>query len=145
MEKKGKKWLIFLTCSDSWKIQLRISNVVVLSHVWLFVTPWTAAHQVSLSFAISQSLLKFMYIELVMLSNHLIPFFSCTESFPALGLFYLNINTKEINPEYSMEGLLLRLKFKYFGHLLGTANTLEKTLMVGKIEGRRRRGQQRMR
>ena len=44
-----------------------------------------------------------------------------------------------------MEGLLLRLKFKYFGHLLGTANTLEKTLMLGKIEGKKRRGQQRMR
>ena len=44
-----------------------------------------------------------------------------------------------------MEGLLLRLKFKYFGHLLGTANTLEKTLMLGKIEGKRIRGQQRMR
>ena len=51
---------------------------------------------------------------------------------------------KEINPEYSLEGLKLKLKLQYSGHLMGTANSLEKTLMLGKIEGRRR-GQQRMR
>ena len=52
---------------------------------------------------------------------------------------------KEINPEYSMEGLMLKLKFQYFGHLMRRANSLEKTLMLGKIEGRKRRGWQRMR
>ena len=52
---------------------------------------------------------------------------------------------KEINPDYSLEGLMLRLKLQYFGHLMQRANSLEKTLMLGKIEGRRRRGQQRMR
>ena len=52
---------------------------------------------------------------------------------------------KEINPEYSLEGLKLKLKLQYSGHLMGTANSLEKTLMLGKIEGRRRRGRQRMR
>ena len=52
---------------------------------------------------------------------------------------------KEINPEYSLEGLMLKLKFLYFGHLMRRANSLEKTLMLGKIEGRRRRGQQRIR
>ena len=52
---------------------------------------------------------------------------------------------KEFNPEYSLEGLKLKLKLQYFGHLMWSANSLEKTLMVGKIEGRRRRGQQRMR
>ena len=52
---------------------------------------------------------------------------------------------KEINPEYSLEGLLLKLKLKYFGYLLQRANSLEKTLMLGKIEGRRRREQQRIR
>ena len=51
---------------------------------------------------------------------------------------------KEINPEYSLEGLMLKLKLQYFGYLLRRANSLEKTLMLGKIEGRRR-GQQRMR
>ena len=51
---------------------------------------------------------------------------------------------KEINPEYSLEGLMLRLKLLYFGHLMQRANSLEKTLMLGKIEGRRR-GQQKMR
>ena len=52
---------------------------------------------------------------------------------------------KEMNPEYSLEGLMLKLKFQYFGHLMQRADSLEKTLMLGKIEGRRRRGQQRMR
>ena len=52
---------------------------------------------------------------------------------------------KEINPEYSLEGLMLKLKLQYFGHLMGIADSLEKTLMLGQIEGRRRRGQQRMR
>ena len=52
---------------------------------------------------------------------------------------------KEVNPEYSLEGLMLKLKFQYFGHLMRTTNSLEKTLILGKIEGKRRRGQQRMR
>ena len=52
---------------------------------------------------------------------------------------------KEIGPEYSLEGLILKLKLQYFGHLMSRADSLEKTLMLGKIEGRRRRGQQRMR
>jgi len=47
---------------------------------------------------------------------------------------------KEINPEYSLEGLMLKLKLQYFGHLIRRANSLEKTLMLGKIEGKRRRG-----
>ena len=52
---------------------------------------------------------------------------------------------KEINPEHSLEGLILKLKPQYFSHLMRRADSLEKTLMLGKIEGRRRRGQQRMR
>ena len=52
---------------------------------------------------------------------------------------------KEIGPEYSLEGLMLRLKFQYFGHLIQRADSFEKTLVLGKIEGRRRRGQQSMR
>ena len=52
---------------------------------------------------------------------------------------------KEINTEYSLEGLMLKLKLQYFGHLMQGTDSLEKTLMLGKIEGKRRRGQQRMR
>ena len=52
---------------------------------------------------------------------------------------------KEISPEYSLEELMLKLKFQYFGHLMQKTDSLEKTLMLGKIQGRRRRGQQRMR
>ena len=51
---------------------------------------------------------------------------------------------KEINPEYSLQGLMLKLKLQYFDHLMRRADSLEKTLMLGKIEGRRRSGQQRM-
>ena len=52
---------------------------------------------------------------------------------------------KEINPEYSLEGLMLKLKHQYFGHLMRRTDLFEKTLMLGKIEGRRKRGRQRMR
>ena len=52
---------------------------------------------------------------------------------------------KEISPEYSLEGLMLKLKFQYFGYLMQRTDLFEKTLMLGKMEGRRRRGQQRMR
>ena len=54
-------------------------------------------------------------------------------------------NLKEISPEYSLKGLMLKLKLQYFGQLMGKTDLLEKTLMLGKIEGRRRRGQQKMR
>ena len=52
---------------------------------------------------------------------------------------------REINPEYSLEGLMLKLRHQYFGHLMRRADSLEKSLMLGKIEGRSRRGCQRMR
>ena len=54
-------------------------------------------------------------------------------------------NLKEINPEYSLEGLMLKLKFQYFGYLMQRTDSVGKTLILGRIEGRRRRGQQRMR
>ena len=52
---------------------------------------------------------------------------------------------KEISPEYSLEGVMLKLKLQYFGHLMHRVDSLEKTLMLGQIEGRRRRGRQKMR
>ena len=52
---------------------------------------------------------------------------------------------KEISPEYSLQGLMVKLKLQYFGHMMRRTDSLEKTLMLGKIEGRRRRGRQRMR
>ena len=59
--------------------------------------------------------------------------------------FKSSMNEKEIGPEYSLEGLMLKLKLQYFGHPRRRIDSLEKTLMLGKIEGRRRRGRQRMR
>ena len=66
---------------------------------------------------------------------------------PSLGLQQRENQSilKEINTEYSLEGLMLKLKLQYFDHLMPRAASLEKTLMLGKIEGRRRRGQQMMR
>ena len=55
------------------------------------------------------------------------------------------VNPKKMNPEYSLEGLTLKLKLQYFGHLIQRTDSLQKTLMLGKIEGRRRKGRQRMR
>ena len=55
------------------------------------------------------------------------------------------VHPKGISPEYSLSGLMLKLKLQYFGHLMQRADSLEETLMLGKIEGRRRKGQQRMR
>ena len=55
------------------------------------------------------------------------------------------VNPREVKPEYSLEGLMLKLKLQHFGHLMGKDNSLEKTLMLGKIEGGRSRGRQRMR
>ena len=75
--------------------------------------------EASLSLTISQSLPKFMSIELVTLSSHLI---LCQSIL------------KEINPEYSLEGLMLKLKLRYFGHLMRRTDSLEKTLMLGKEE-----------
>ena len=60
------------------------------------------------------------------------------------GLFPLGL-TEEISPGISLEGMMLKLKLQYFGHLMRRADSLEKTLMLGKIEGRSRRGKQRMR
>ena len=56
-----------------------------------------------------------------------------------------SVNLKEISPEYSLEGLMLKVRLQYFGHLLRRTDSLEKNLVLGKIEGRRRRGRQRMR
>ena len=69
------------------------------------------------------------------------------EKTPVSSLDSKKIKTilREINPEYSLKGLMLKLKLPYSGYLIQTANSMEKSLMLGKIEGRRRRGRQRMR
>ena len=144
-------------------IKHQLNSVQSLSHVQLFVTPWTAACQASLSITNTWSLLKLMSIESVIPSNHFIlcrPFLFLPSIFLSIRVFssesalcirwpkYWRSNKsilKEINPEYSLEGLMLKLKLRYFGHLMQRADSLKKTLMLGKTEGMRRRGQQRMR
>ena len=144
-----------------------VTTIVVqsLGCVQLFVTSWTAARQASLSFTISQSLLKLMSIGLMMPSNHLIlcrHLLLLPSIFPSIRYFtndtfqlwycrrLLRVPwtveksnqsiLKKISPEYSLEGLMPKLKLQYFGHLMQRTDSLEKTLMLGKIEGRRRRG-----
>ena len=73
------------------------------------------------------------------ISSSVVPFSSHLQSFPTSGSF------QWVSPEYSLEGLMLKLKLQYFGHLMQRAALLEKTLILEKIEGRRRRGRQRMR
>ena len=63
----------------------------------------------------------------------------------AIDIFFMGSVLKEISPEYSLDGMMLKLKLQYFSHWMQRADSFEKTLVLGKIEGRRRRGQQRMR
>ena len=71
---------------------------------------------------------------------------NCEDSWESLGLQEMKpVNLKEISPEFSWEGLMLKLKLQYFVHLMWRTDSLEKILMLGKIEGRRRRGRQRKR
>ena len=110
-------------------------------------TPWTSANQASLSITNSQSLLKLMPIESVMPSNHII---LCHSLLLPSSIFYSirvfsNESALRISPEYSLERLMLKLKLLYFGHLMLRSDSFEKTLMLRKIEGGRRRGQQKMR
>ena len=115
-----------------WKLDYKEScSVQSLSRVRLFVTPWTAACHASLS--IKESWVPNNWcLWTVVLEKSLGSPLDCKE-------------IKPVNPEYSLEGLILKLKLKYFGHLMQRTDLFEKTLMRGRIEGRRRRGHQRMR
>ena len=112
----------------------------------------------SFSFSISPSseypgLISFRMDWLDLLTFHQINSSFHTWSFDSMSILRIPWTTrkpnhsilKEINPEHSLEGLMLKLKLQYFGHLMRRVDSLEKTLMLGKIEGRRRRGRQRMR
>ena len=96
-----------------------MSEVKSLSHVRLFATPGTAAYKAPLSVGFSRQ-----------------EYWS--------GLPFPSPILKEISPKYSLEGLMLKLKLQYFDYLMRRTDSLEKTLRLGKIEGRRRRGRQRM-
>ena len=153
-------------------VNYQFSSVQWLSHIQLFANPWITARQASLSITISQSLLKLMSIESVRPSSHLFlcrPLLLLPPIPPSIRVFssestlhmrwpkywsfsfsiipseirYLLL--KEINPEYSLEELMLKLKLQYFGHFMWRVDSLEKTLMLGRIGGRRRRGRPRMR
>ena len=106
-----------------------------LSHVWLLVTPWTLDHQAPLSVEFSRP--RNWCFQIMVLEK--------TLENPWLVRRSNQSILKEISHEYSLGGLMLKLKLQYFGHLMQRADSLEKTLVLGKTEGKRRRGQQRMR
>ena len=122
------------------------------------MTQWMVAHQAHLSmisnFLMNLLLSSIMVIPIYIFTNSARGFLFFT-SLPELVIPCLfdsshsNVSNqsilKEISPKYSLEGLMLKLKLQYFGHLMQRTDSFEKTLMLGKIEGRRRRGRQRMR
>ena len=90
-------------CGPDLSVSLKLHILLLFSHSVIFVTPWTSAHQASLSFAVSQSLLKFISIELVMLSNHLIlchPFLLLPSIFPGIRVFSNELAIHIRWPEY---------------------------------------------
>ena len=119
-----------ISFSNAWKWKVKVKS---LSCVWPLATPWTTAymdHKEGWA-------LKNWYFWIVVLEKTLeSPWTARRSKQPIL---------KEINPEYSPKGLMLKLKLQYFGHLMWRANSVAKTLMLGKIEGKRRKGHQRMR
>ena len=115
---------------------LDFTLLVTLSRVLLFVTSWTVAHQASLSMEFSRQEYTRVFSGVGEDSR---------ESLGLQGDPTSPSILKETSPGCSLEGLMLKLKLQHFGHLMRRADSLEKTLMLGKVEGRRRRGQQRMR
>ena len=111
---------------ESLNIKHQFSSLQSLGPVWLFVTPWTAAHQASQSLTISWSLLRFMFIEPVMPSNHLIsvfPFSSCLQSFPASGSFpmswFFALGGQSIGALASASVLLMNIQYWFPLRLTG--------------------------
>ena len=107
-------------------MKVKREKVKLLSRVRLPATPWTTAYQGPLSMGFSRQ----EYWSGVPLPS------------PNYSVVHLKLT---FSPEYSLEGLMLKLKLQYFGHLMRRTDSLEKTLMLGKIEGGRRRGRERMR
>ena len=112
------------------------------------MTPWTAARQASLSIANSRSLLKLMSIKSVMPSNHLIlcrSLLPLLQSVPASGSFLMSQFFSSGGQSIGVSASASVLKLQYFGHLMRRVDSLEKSLMLGGIGGRMRRGRQRRR
>ena len=144
-----------ISFSNAWKWKVKRKS---LSRVWLLPTPWTAAHQAPPSMGFSRQ----EYWSGVPLPSLPHPWGTSYLSVSAKELSSKSLKiwkgiiirtarrsnqsiVKEISPGCSMERLMLKLKLQYFGHLMQRADSLEKTLILGKIEGRRRRERQRMR
>ena len=128
---------------DSARLKLLCGSV--LSHVRVFANPWTLAYQAPLSMGFSR---QQYWSGLPFPSPGNLPDPGIKPRSPALQTDALPPEPpgksilKEISPEYSLEGLILKLELQYFGHLMRRADLFEKTLMLGKIEGRKRRGRQ---
>ena len=129
-----------------------------LSHVWFFATPWTVACQAPLPSGFCRQKYcsgspfpspgKSSQPRNGQKDNHSTPQLRCWRRLLRVPWTARRSNQSilnEMSPEYSLEGLMLKLKLQYFGHLMWRAHSFEKSLMLRKIEGRRRRGRQRMR
>ena len=127
LQARTLEW-VAISFSNAWKWKEKVKS---LSRVRLLATPWTAAYQAPPSMGFSrQEYWSGVPLPSPPLSNSKYNFISIL---------------KEISPEYSLKGLMLKLKLQYFGHLIQRIDSLEKTLMLGGIGGGRRRGRQRMR
>ena len=128
-----------------------VNEVKLLSRVRLFATPWTVAYQAPPSMGFSrQEYWSGVPFTVKNAESQRIDAFElwCWRRLLRVPWTARKSNQsilKEISPEYSLDGLMLKLKLQYFGHLVGRTDCLEKTLMMGKIESRRRKGRQRMR
>ena len=167
LQARTLEW-VAISFSNAWKGKVKGK---LLSHVQLFATPWTAAYQAPPSMGFSRQeywsgvlptevhLIKAMVFPVVMygcksriikkaesprIDGFELWYWRRLLRVPWIARSNLSI-IKEISPEYSLEGLMLKLKLQYFGNLVWRTGSFEKTLMLGKIEGGRRRGQQRTR
>ena len=133
--------------------RLSSTSLLLFKNLLIFLVEWSllyrivlisAKHQYESTRGIHKSLSSWTSLPASFL--HCFLFFNISLVFCVLSTFQSNQSIpKEINPEYLLKGLMLKLKFQYFDHLMWRANSLEKTLMLGKIEGTRRRMQQRKR
>ena len=141
LQARTLEW-VAISFSSAWKWEVKVK---LFSHVWLFATPWTVAHQAPPSMGFFQAgVLEWGATAFSIGNGSWLEFQPSNVCSEITCTNYAAKLLKEISPEYSLEGLMLKLKLQYFGHLMQRTDSLEKTLMLGKTEGGRRRGRQRM-
>ena len=151
LQERTLEW-VAIFFSNAWKWKVKVKS---LSCVRLLATPWTAAHQAPPSMGFSRQeywsgvlwMWELDYKENWVTKTHAFELWCCRRLLrvPWTAKRSSQSILKKISAEYPLEGLMLKLKLQYFGHLMQRTDSLEKTLMLGNVEVRRRRGQQRIR